>query len=72
MLEVVRGSGVPVEVAVGVEVGTAIVMPTVLQRLSVKAMVSSVTSDEFTRWMDQTDFVNLLDCSRSRRLGGAN
>lgn len=66
MLEVVRGSGVPVEVAVGVEVGTAIVMPTVLQRLSVKAMVSSVTSDEFTRWMDQTDFVNLLDCSRSR------
>lgn len=60
-----RGSGVPVEVAVGLEVGTAIVIPTVSQRLSVKAIVSSISSDKFTQCKDETYSVNLLDCIRS-------
>ncbi len=45
-LEVGKLSGVPVEVAFGVEVDTEIVMPTVLHRLSVKSMVSSLSSDK--------------------------
>ena len=59
------GSGAPVELPVGVEVGTAIVMPTVSQRLSVKAIVSSILSDKFTQSRDEAYSVNPLDCMRS-------
>ena len=38
--------GVEIEIGFGVEVGTVIEMPAVSQRLSVNAIVSSVSSDE--------------------------
>ena len=45
MLEVERGCAAPVEATVREEVDTLIVIPTALQRLSVKVTVSSVWSD---------------------------
>lgn len=72
MREVERVGGVPVGVAVGVEVDTAIVMPTELQKLSAKAIISSVSSGKFTHCRDETYSVDPLDCIRSQRLGGAN
>ena len=72
MLEVGRATGVPVELVVGEGVGSVIVMSTVLQRLSVKAIVSSVWSDKFTKCEAEAYSANPPDCNRSGQLGGAS
>ena len=63
--------GVEIGIGVGVEVGTVIEMPTVSHRLSVNAIVSSVSSDESYICGTETYFANRLDCIRFEGPGGA-
>lgn len=65
MVEVGRASGVSVELVVEVELGTAIVMPTLSQRVAVKARVSSLLSEKVTQNEAGTYSGNLLDCTGS-------
>ena len=62
--------GAMIEIGVGVEAGTVIEMPTVSQRLSVNAMVSSVSSDESNTFRTETYFANRPDCICFEGLGG--
>lgn len=71
-LDVEPGPGEELEVALGAEVDTVIVMSTDLQRLSVNAIVSLYRQTNQLCWKFETYFVDPPGYSSFQRREGAN